>query len=50
MDLVLDFQTAEGEPWRSVLPGQAKKYASAPRNERSGMNFSMHVSMEANDS
>ena len=46
MDLVLDFQTSDGEPWRSVLPAQAKKYASAPRNDRSGANFSRHVSMD----
>ena len=46
MDLVLDFQVEEGEPWRSVRPGQAKKYASAPRNDRAGMSFSRNVTTD----
>ena len=33
MDLVLDFQTEDGEQWRSVRPPQAKRYANAPRND-----------------
>ena len=32
-DLMLDFQTKPGEPWRTVLPEQARKYNGCPRTE-----------------
>ena len=38
MDLVLDFQVQEGDPWRSVRPAQARRYANAPRKEAAGSN------------
>ena len=46
MDLVLDFQSEEGEPWRSIRPAQAKKYASAPRNDASQQGSSRNKSLD----